>query len=248
MSLILDLLVEFTTLDADGDGALEYDEFSQYAGDTLRSRRVFGAMDTDGDQAITYEEIADTIQMLERQTTEGTEDFPIETEDETTGDRFAVNTNEEETPGTPTRPHLLTEPTPPTTFSESESEDGTLEPAGPQSATGPQTEPDTTTIVKTESDTSTLPGSDATTDAAPLAGGGGGGSKVDSEGPGSVEATADEESKKKLGALATLRGMYYVIKVCAYASVFIVTANLYYVPISPCLENFLTFTNKELSM
>ena len=62
----------FNQLDADKDSALDFQEFSVFAGDVESARNIFQAMDFDHDNFITEEEILRAIQMLQQPTTEAT--------------------------------------------------------------------------------------------------------------------------------------------------------------------------------
>ena len=141
----IELLVQFPTLDSDGDGVLELYEFSQYSEDTVTAQRIFYAMDLNSDSAVTYEEISETISMLEQQVTEGTEDAPANNDDEFTGSH-----TEEQPLGTHTEPVVTAdEPPVPTGHQDEEEEEkdtdnGTLQP--PQTTTAePTIEVDTAT-------------------------------------------------------------------------------------------------------
>ena len=59
--LFVDLLVQFSILDLSEDGALDYMEFSAFAGDTESSRRIFHTMDTDGNNLLTYQEALEHV-------------------------------------------------------------------------------------------------------------------------------------------------------------------------------------------
>ena len=92
--------MQFYGLDIDGDMALDYYEFSTYAGVTESAERIFEVMDRDQDNTVTYREVLDSIQMLEQRTTEGTEDIPNENDGKST-DPY---NNEGDVPDTQTRP------------------------------------------------------------------------------------------------------------------------------------------------
>ena len=83
-SLPTDLLMQFYGLDIDGDRALDYYEFTIYAGVTESAERIFEVMDRDQDNTVTYQEVLDSIQMLEQRTTEGIEDIPDENDGKST--------------------------------------------------------------------------------------------------------------------------------------------------------------------
>lgn len=72
------LLMKFGDLDVNGDSALDYEEFSSYAGTTDSTHYIFNAMDFNQDEYITRQEIMSAVQMLQRPTTEGTEAIPDE--------------------------------------------------------------------------------------------------------------------------------------------------------------------------
>ena len=95
------LLLHFSALDTNMNSALDYTEFVTYTGNSDGTEHAFQAMDLNGDNFVTQKEIEDTIQMLQSQSTEGTEDIP----DENKGDLESHNQGED-VPGTQAEPLL----------------------------------------------------------------------------------------------------------------------------------------------
>lgn len=133
---IAELLVQFFTLDSNVDDALDYFEFSVFAGDTDSSQRIFFTMDSDHNSLLTYQEISDAIVMLEQQTTEGTEDTPDSSESDSTGVY-----NEGESPGT--TPPLTSEQTAATDYGPAATDQTVSKTQAPE-----MTSPDTTASVE----------------------------------------------------------------------------------------------------
>lgn len=64
--------MSFNQLDVNKNYALDFQEFSVFAGDTESAHNIFKAMDFDHDNYITEEEILKAVQMLQQPTTEAT--------------------------------------------------------------------------------------------------------------------------------------------------------------------------------
>ena len=75
-SFLAEILKSFYSLDIDGNGSLDYYEFSSFTGDTKSARFAFEKMDGNSDRVLTQQELTRAVEMLERQTTEGTEALP----------------------------------------------------------------------------------------------------------------------------------------------------------------------------
>ena len=80
------------------DSVLDYSEFIAYAGNSVATEHAFQAMDLNRDTYVTQKEIVDTIQMLQTQSTEGTEDIPDENSD------LESHNQGEDVPGTQAEP------------------------------------------------------------------------------------------------------------------------------------------------
>ena len=156
LSLTLGLLRQFDVLDYNADGGLQYNEFSDYAGDYPKTQRIFDAMDSNKDRVVTYTEILDTIHALEQQTTEGTEDTPIGNPE---GRVPTPYSDTEVPPGTQTQPNSAgAQPTPPLSVSESGvSDSDTL---GGHQTTGDEPDSNTTQSGTGETTTTTSTGND----------------------------------------------------------------------------------------
>lgn len=131
---LLALLVQFDLLDTNNDTVLDYNEFTIYGGNTESAKGIFRLMDSNIDR-ISYQEISDTIQMLQLQITEGTEDM-------LNGENGQYN--EGDVPDTQTQPVAAT--TPVNTTPEAET-DPVLETTG--------TQPDEDSLSMTASTTTT---------------------------------------------------------------------------------------------
>jgi Ca2+-binding EF-hand superfamily protein len=101
ISKLDDLLMQFTFLDTNGDSALDYMEFDAYTEDSEGTEHVFKALDVDGNDVITRDEISNAIHVLQKQTTEATEDIP---DDSSKGDVEPPINQGEDVPGTPAEP------------------------------------------------------------------------------------------------------------------------------------------------
>ena len=75
-SFLVELLKSFYILDIDGNGSLNYYEFSSFTGDTNSARFAFEKMDGNSDRVLTQQELSRAVEVLEQQTTEGTEALP----------------------------------------------------------------------------------------------------------------------------------------------------------------------------
>lgn len=200
------MLGQFHLLDTDHDGTLEYHEFAIFSGDTATTQQIFEAIDSDKDSSITYDEILDTIHVLERQTTEATEDIPVDNSENHATSPYS----EDEGP-----PDTLTQPS------------GGVEPTGPPDQPtvaqgGPQTTELKQDAVSEESDAGSTapPTSDTNTNGPPPLTEGDATTDYDSEvktgdGEGRTGETGEvkegyedeEDVKKKEGALKTLTGI-----------------------------------------
>ena len=204
----LDLLGQFQLLDTDDDDALEYNEFATFSGDTVTTQQIFEAIDSDKDSRITYDEILDTIHILERQTTEATEDIPVDNSENHATSPYG---EDEGPPDTLTQPSEGVEPTGP-----------------PDEPTVPQGRPQTTELKQdavseelgagstapptSATDTNGPPPlteGDATTDNDSELKTGDGKGRTGETGEGNEDEIDEEDVKKKEGALKTLTGIVF---------------------------------------